>query len=257
MKFWYRSSLQKWERLKEVANKELKDRKLCDLCSKLIEKIKDRGDAELDYVVTVEVNTYRDFYSVIYNGVESPCPHCVVYVDCNTCPLHDGNYECCAEWEDIREHVVCMMREDMHNLSEIVYKYRDIIIDLLIREHREFLLDKIKEIMIEGYVEKIEKDGSSVLVEVDCYKPSTIPKRPLEYFVARELGIPAILINKMSDVYSDKIKEAFDLKDEDIKKAVDRAKEKKIKHDDKIKMREELRRKFDRMHLGKVWIIQD
>jgi len=143
-------------------------------------------------------------------------------------------------------------------MRKYVEEHLDEIVDILINEHKEFLLDKIKEnLMIMGYIEKIERKGSSVLIEVDCYKPSTISKRPLEYFVARELGIPTILVKDMSDIYSGKIKEAFDLKDEDIKEAVNRAKEKKIKHDDKVKMREELRRKFDRMHLGEVWIIQD
>jgi len=105
MKIKYRTSVEKWEGLKEVASEVFGDETLVSLCDDLIRYIKKKGDRSLDYEVVVFVDDVDDFRDVILHSDDVPCPHCVVKRDCSECELHDGWFTCCEAWDKIYSYL--------------------------------------------------------------------------------------------------------------------------------------------------------
>ena len=107
MKIRYKSSVEKWNEMARAA-KELGYPKLAEMCKKLSKCIEERGDAYLKTEIEYEIKGVSDFYYAVCNTIETPCPHCTIHEDCDTCELHelhDGTGACCDQWMNIYKYL--------------------------------------------------------------------------------------------------------------------------------------------------------
>jgi len=101
MELRYRTSLEKWKGLEKIALEQFGDKQLAKLCRGVARWIKLRGDVELEREICREITTPLDFAEAVYSSSKFPCPHCVNYEDCQSCPLYEEHHTCCVAWEKV------------------------------------------------------------------------------------------------------------------------------------------------------------
>lgn len=97
----YRTSLEKWEMFRRFA---VMNNLPTDNINALIAKIKEVGDASSSRGHRFLIESRSLYVGAVYNGDKNPCPHCLLYRNCHSCPLYDDDgLLCCSEWRDVSD----------------------------------------------------------------------------------------------------------------------------------------------------------
>ena len=105
----YRTSTQKWNGIKEFAEKNGIDTKNIDA---MIARINRVGDVELKKEIVFKICNIDDLWDAIHSTEEHPCPHCHETTGCGASLLWGEDAVCCKEWDAVREQFLIPIEDD-------------------------------------------------------------------------------------------------------------------------------------------------